>query len=79
MANVTIKDLDDADLRGVAERAGRLGLSTQEYLRRMIAREVRRPVVEDQLAALAERRRTGKQPMSLQEFDQARRRALRSS
>jgi hypothetical protein len=77
MANVTIKDLNDDDLNAVSQAATVAGMSTQEYLRRMIAREARRPAVPDQLAEIARRRRAGRKPMSMEEFNVARRAALR--
>ena len=57
MANVTIKDIDDNDLEGVARQAAHLGLSTQEFLRRLIAREAAQPVLPDELADLARQAR----------------------
>ena len=77
MANVTIKDIDADDLSEVASRATRLGMSTQEYLRRLIAREAQRPVVLDQLRLLAEQRRAGRTPMTMADFDAVRTRAMR--
>ncbi|HMQ25097.1 MAG TPA: hypothetical protein PKA98_03850 [Acidimicrobiales bacterium] len=79
MANVTIKDIDDDDLAGVARRAAHLGLSTQEYLRRLIAREAARPALPDELADLASQLRTLREPMTMGEFDRVRRRAVRST
>jgi hypothetical protein len=79
MANVTIKDIDDRDLQGVARQAALLGLSTQEFLRRLIAREAARPALPDELAELARRARSGRQPMPIAEFQRARRRAVRSA
>ena len=77
MANVTIKDIDAGDLGEVASRATLLGMSTQEYLRRLIAREAQRPVVLDQLRLLAEQRRAGRTPMAMADFDAVRTRAMR--
>lgn len=77
MANVTIKDLDENDLSEVSRRASSAGMSTQEYLRRLIAREARRSELPDQLAELARQRRHGRTPMSMDEFAKVRRRALR--
>jgi hypothetical protein len=79
MANVTIKDIDDSDLAGVARHAARLGLSTQEFLRRLIAREAARPVLPDELTELARQVRSGRQPMPMAEFNRVRRRAVRSA
>jgi hypothetical protein len=79
VANVTIKDIDDDDLAGVARQAASLGLSTQEFLRRLIAREAARPALPDELAELARRARVGREPMAMAEFDQVRRRAVRSA
>jgi negative regulator of replication initiation len=77
MANVTIKDIDDDAFRDIAERADALGMSTQEYLRRLIAREAGRPHLPDELAELAARTRSGRTPMSMDEFDSIRRAAIR--
>jgi hypothetical protein len=79
MANVTIKEVDDAHLSAVAERASADGMSTQEFLRRLIAREAARPHVPDELAALAAKRRAGRVPLSMKEFNRVRRAAARSS
>jgi hypothetical protein len=79
MANVTIKDVDDNDLATVAARANAAGMSTQELLRRLIAREAARPVVPNELAALAAKRRLGRTPMSMVEFNRVRRAAARTS
>ena len=77
MANVTIKDVDAHDLGEVAARAAALGMSTQEYLRRLIAREAQRPAITDQLRVLAEQRRAGRTPMTMAEFSAARKSAMR--
>ncbi len=79
MANVTIKDVDDGDLAGVARQAADLGLSTQEFLRRLIAREAARPALPDELADLASQLRSLREPMEMGEFDRVRRRASRSA
>jgi hypothetical protein len=78
MANVTIKEVDDSDLGSVAARASAEGMSTQEFLRRLIAREAARPVIPDELAALAAKRRAGRTPMSMNDFNRVRRTASRS-
>ncbi len=79
MANVTIKDINDSDLEGVARQAAHLGLSTQEFLRRLIAREAARPALPDELADLARQARAERQPMPMAEFNRVRRRAVRSA
>jgi hypothetical protein len=79
MANVTIKDIDDGDLEGVARQAAHLGLSTQEFLRRLIAREAARPVLPDELTELARQVRAQRQPMPMAQFNRVRRRAARSA
>jgi len=79
MANVTIKDIDNDALAEVARRAHDLGMSTQEYLRRLIARDASRPRMPDELATLAERVRAERTPMSMDDFDRARRGAIRSA
>lgn len=78
MANVTIKDVDDDDLERVAGKAAHLGLSTQEFLRRLIAREAALPVLPDELTELARQVRADRQPMPMAEFNRVRRRAVRS-
>ncbi len=77
MANVTIKDIDADHLEAVASHAASLDMSTQAFLRRLIAQEATRPILVDQLAALSERRRTGRPPMSMDQFHTTRRRAMR--
>ncbi len=79
MANVTIKDVDDDDLAGVARQAAELGLSTQEFLRRLIAREAARPALPDELADLASQLRSLREPMAMSDFERVRRRASRSA
>lgn len=79
MANVTIKDIDDGDLEGVARQAAHLGLSTQEFLRRLIAREAARPALPDELTELARQVRAQRQPMPMAEFNRVRRSAARSA
>ena len=79
MANVTIKDIDDSDLEGVARQAAHLGLSTQEFLRRLIAREAARPLLPNELAELARQVRAERTPIPMAEFNRVRRRAVRSA
>jgi hypothetical protein len=79
MANVTIKDIDNDDLAGIARHAAYLGLSTQEFLRRVIAREAARPALPDELTELARQLRADRQPMTMAEFNRVRRRAARSA
>ena len=73
VANVTLKDINDADLTAVAARAAAAGMSTQEFLRRLIAREAARPMVPNELEALASERRAGRSPMQMNEFERVRR------
>ncbi|MFN3218653.1 MAG: hypothetical protein ACE367_19330 [Acidimicrobiales bacterium] len=79
MANVTIKDIDDNALRHVAAQAEALGMSTQEFLRRLIVREAARPRLPDELIDMAAELRAQRTPMSMDEFDRARRAAMRST
>jgi hypothetical protein len=79
MASVTIKDINVHDLSAVAARAAAAGMSTQEYLRRLIAQEAARPALPDELADLAAKRRVRRKPMSMVEFNRVRRAAARSS
>jgi phage FluMu protein gp41 len=79
MANVTVKDINDSDLDGVARQAAALGMSTQEFLRRLIARQAALPTLPDELAELAREVRATRQPMSMDEYERVRRRALRSA
>ena len=67
------------DLHAVSAQASAQGLATQAYLRRLIAREAARPVVPDELATLAAKRREGRTPLSMHEFDQLRRVATRAT
>ena len=74
MANVTVKDIPEDQLAAVSLRAKAEGLSTQAYLRRLIAREAAIPLLPDQLRAIAAEMRATRTPMSMEEFDEIRRR-----
>jgi hypothetical protein len=78
VANVTIKDIDDGDLGQINAKAGAQGLSTQEYLRRLIAREAALPMLPDELRDLAARRRAGRQPLTMEQFEASRQGAWRA-
>ena len=77
MANVTVKDISDADLAAVTLRAKAEGLSTQAYLRRLIARDAAIPLLPDQLRELMATMRAERTPMTMEEFSDIRRRARR--
>ena len=77
MANVTVKDIPDQDLAAITLRAKAEGLSTQAYLRRLIARDAAIPLLPDQLRELTATLRAERTPMSMEEFDAIRRRARR--
>jgi hypothetical protein len=77
MANVTVKDVPDQQLAAVTLRAKAEGLSTQAYLRRLIARDAAIPVLPDQLRELMATMRAERTPMSMEEFDDIRRGARR--
>jgi predicted DsbA family dithiol-disulfide isomerase len=79
MTSVTIKDINVHDLDVVASRAAAAGMSTQEFLRRLIAQEAARPALPDELRDLAAKRRAGRKPMAMSEFNRVRRSAVRSS
>ena len=74
MANVTVKDIPEDQLAAVSLRAKAEGLSTQAYLRRLIAREAAIPLLPDQLSAIAAEMRATRTPMTMEEFDEIRRR-----
>ncbi len=74
MANVTVKDIPEDQLAAVSLRAKAEGLSTQAYLRRLIAREAAIPLLPDQLRAIAAEMRATRTPMTMEEFDEIRRR-----
>jgi len=74
MANVTVKDIPDDHLAAVALRAKAEGLSMQAYLRRLIAREAAIPLLPDQLREIMAEMRATRTPMSMEEFDEIRRR-----
>ena len=74
MANVTVKDIPDDQLAAVTLRAKAAGLSVQAYLRRLIAREAAIPLLPDQLRAISAEMRATRTPMTMEEFDQIRRR-----
>lgn len=77
MASVTIKDVSETDLAALAGRAELEGMSVQELMRRLIAREAARPILADELAALVRRHQADRKPMTMAEFNKARRTALR--
>lgn len=74
MANVTVKDIPEDQLAAVSLRAKAEGLSTQAYLRRLIAREAAIPLLPDQLGAIAAEMSATRTPMTMEEFDEIRRR-----
>ncbi|HYZ98562.1 MAG TPA: hypothetical protein VE575_07405 [Acidimicrobiales bacterium] len=76
MVSVTIKDIDPDGLEVVTRKAAAAGMSVQEYLRRLIARDAAQPLLPNQLAELARQRREGRTPLSMEEFNRIRRRAL---
>jgi plasmid stability protein len=77
MANVTVKDIPDDQLAAITVRARAEGLSTQAYLRRLIAREAAIPLLPDQIRALTDELIATRTPISMEEFDEIRRRNRR--
>jgi hypothetical protein len=77
MAHVTVKDIPDEDLAAITLRAKAEGLSTQAYLRRLIARDASVPLLPDQLRELTSTLRAERTPMSMEEFDRIRRTSRR--
>ena len=77
MANVTVKDIPEDQLAAVTLRAKAEGLSTQAYLRRLIAREAAIPLLPDQLREIMAEMQATRTPMSMEEFDEIRRRNRR--
>jgi len=77
MANVTVKDIPEDQLAAVSLRAKAEGLSTQAYLRRLIARDAAVPLFPDQLRAIAAEMRATRTPMTMEEFDEIRTRRSR--
>lgn len=78
MANVTVKDIPDDQLAAVTLRAKAEGLSMQAYLRRLIARDAAVPLLPDQLRAISAEMRATRTPMTMEEFDEIRKRRRRS-
>jgi hypothetical protein len=76
MPSVTIKSIEPEHLEVVARKAAAAGMSTQEYLRRLIARDAAQPLLPNQLAELARQLREGRTPMTMEEFNRIRRRVL---
>lgn len=74
MANVTVKDIPEDQLAAITLRAKAEGLSTQAYLRRIIAREAAIPLLPDQLREIMAEMQATRTPMSMEEFDEIRRR-----
>ena len=77
MANVTVKDIPDDQLAAIGLRAKAEGLSVQAYLRRLIARDAAIPLLPDQLRALTAELQATRTPMTMEEFDEIRRRNRR--
>ena len=77
MANVTVKDIPEDQLAAITLRAKAEGLSTQAYLRRIIAREAAIPLLPDQLREIMAEMQATRTPMSMEEFDEIRRRNRR--
>ena len=77
MANVTVKDIPEDQLAAVTLRAKAEGLSTQAYLRRLIARDAAVPLLPDQLRAIAAEMRATRTPMTMEEFHEIRTRRSR--
>lgn len=77
MANVTVKDIPDDQLAAITVRAKAEGLSVQAYLRRLIARDAAIPLLPDQLRALTAELQATRTPMTMEEFDEIRRRNRR--
>ncbi len=77
MANVTVKDIPEDQLAAITLRAKVEGLSTQAYLRRIIAREAAIPLLPDQLREIMAEMQATRTPMSMEEFDEIRRRNRR--
>ncbi len=77
MANVTVKDIPDDQLAAIGVRAKAEGLSVQAYLRRLIARDAAIPLLPDQLRALTAEMQATRTPMTMEEFDEIRRRNRR--
>ena len=75
--SITVKDVDEHDLVELSRRAAAGGQSVQEYLRRVIAHEASRPLLPDELADMAKRRRAGRTPMSMDRFQAVRRKAAK--
>lgn len=51
MPDILIRDVPEADVRKVDEKAAQLGISRTEYLRRRIAEDARRPATDAPLTA----------------------------
>jgi len=78
MANVTVKDVPGDHLAAITLRAKAEGLSTQAYLRRLIARDAAIPLLPDQLREIAAELRATRTPMTMEEFDAIRSRRRRT-
>ena len=77
MANVTVKDIPEDQLAAITLRAKAEGLSTQAYLRRLIARDAAVPLRPDQRRAIADELRATRTPMTMEEFHEIRTRRNR--
>jgi plasmid stability protein len=65
MSALTVKNLDEAILRRLAEKAASAGESTQEYIRQLLARDAQLHSADEMLELQRQRRVTASDPDDL--------------
>lgn len=65
MSALTVKNLDEAILRRLAEKAASAGESTQEYVRQLLARDAQLHSADEMLELQRQRRATASDPDDL--------------
>ena len=65
MSALTIKSVDDSVLSRIAEKAGAAGLSVQEYVRQLLARDAQLRSADEMVELQQQRRKTASAPEAL--------------
>ena len=65
MSTLTIKSLDEAVLRRLAEKADLAGMSTQEYVRQLLARDAQMRSADEMVELQRQRQDTASDPDDL--------------
>ena len=65
MSALTIKSLDESVLRRIADKASAAGLSVQEYVRQLLARDAQMRSADEMVELQRKRRPTASKPEAL--------------